>query len=197
MLLIRRFVISTLDKNQQNAKNNANSASFTRINNKIRAPEVRCLLPDGSQAGVMSLREALRRAQDYDLDLVEVSPNANPPVCRIMDYGKYKYEEGQRKKLAKKNQVKVVTKEIKFHANVDENDYQIKMRNIRSFIADGNKVKLTLQYRGRENAHRELGEEVMARVCREAAEFANIEQEPKLLGRAINALIGPKSQKAK
>lgn len=153
---------------------------------------MRCVMPDGSQAGILPTREALRRAADLGLDLVEISPNATPPVCRIMDYGKFKYEEGQKRKLARKNQVKIVVKEIKFHPNVDENDFQIKMRNIRSFIKDGNKVKLTLQYRGRENAHRELGEEVINRVCREAAEFAVIEQEPKLMGKMINALIGPK-----
>lgn len=169
-----------------------NKGTFTRINQMIRAPEVRCLLPDGAQAGIMSLRDALKLSEERGLDLVEISPNAEPPVCRIMDYGKFKYEEGQRKKQAKKSQSKSVIKEVKFHANVDENDYQIKLRNIRGFLADGDKVKLTLQFRGRENAHREIGDEVMKRVCLDLADVAVVEQEPRLLGRAINGLLGPK-----
>ena len=143
----------------------------------------------------MTLSEALRLAEQHGLDLVEITPNANPPVCRIMDFGKFKYEEGQKKKQAKKNQSKVVTKEIKFHANVDENDYQLKVRNIRSFLAEGNKIKLTLQFRGRENAHRELGHEVIDRVCRDVADVANVEQEPQLMGRSINGMLGPKQTK--
>ena len=143
----------------------------------------------------MTLSEALRLAEHHGLDLVEITPNANPPVCRIMDFGKFKYEEGQKKKQAKKNQSKVVTKEIKFHANVDENDYQLKIRNIRSFLAEGNKIKLTLQFRGRENAHRELGHEVIDRVCRDVADVANVEQEPQLMGRSINGMLGPKQTK--
>ena len=169
-----------------------NKGTFTRINQMIRAPEIRCLLPDGAQAGIMSLRDALKLSEERGLDLVEISPNAEPPVCRIMDYGKFKYEEGQRKKQAKKSQSKSVIKEVKFHANVDENDYQIKIRNIRGFLADGDKVKLTLQFRGRENAHREIGDEVMKRVCLDLADVAVVEQEPRLLGRAINGLLGPK-----
>ena len=169
-----------------------NKGTFTRINQMIRAPEIRCLLPDGAQAGIMSLRDALKLSEERGLDLVEISPNAEPPVCRIMDYGKFKYEEGQRKKQAKKSQSKSVIKEVKFHANVDENDYQIKLRNIRGFLADGDKVKLTLQFRGRENAHREIGDEVMKRVCQDLADVAVVEQEPRLLGRAINGLLGPK-----
>lgn len=169
-----------------------NKGPSTRINQMIRANEVRCLLPDGAQAGIMSLSDALKLSEERGLDLVEISPNAEPPVCRIMDYGKFKYEEGQRKKQAKKSQTKNVVKEVKFHANVDENDYRIKLRNIRSFLADGDKVKLTLQFRGRENAHREIGDEVMKRVCLDLADVAVVEQEPRLLGRAINGLLGPK-----
>lgn len=143
----------------------------------------------------MTLSEALRLAEHHGLDLVEITPNANPPVCRIMDFGKFKYEEGQKKKQARKNQSKVVTKEVKFHANVDENDYQLKIRNIRSFLAEGNKIKLTLQFRGRENAHRELGHEVIDRVCRDVADVANVEQEPLLMGRSITGMLGPKPTK--
>ena len=143
----------------------------------------------------METRDALRIAQDAHLDLVEVSPGADPPVCRIMDFGKYRYDEGQRKKQARKNQAKVVVKEVKFHANVDENDYQVKLRNIRGFLGEGCKIKLTLQYRGRENAHKELGDEVVARVIRDTADIAVVEQQPKLMGRSLSGMIGPKPAK--
>lgn len=140
----------------------------------------------------MSLSDALRLAEQAGLDLVEVNPNSDPPVCRVMDYGKFKYEEGQRKKVARKNQVKTVVKEVKFHANVDENDYQIKIRNIRSFLADGCKIKLTLQFRGRENAHKELGQEVMNRVCKDLEDVSTVEQDPRIMGRTISGMLGPK-----
>ena len=152
---------------------------------------MRCLRPDGSQIGVLPLGEALRLAEAAGMDLVEVNPNGAPPVCRIMDYGKFKYEEERKKKEARKNQTKVVTKEVKFHSNVDDNDYQVKLRNIKSFLADGDKVKLTLQFRGRENAHKELGEEVVARIKEDLKGIAVIEQEPKLMGRSITGLLGP------
>ncbi len=109
-----------------------------------------------------------------------------------MDYGKFKYEEGQRKKVARKSQSRTVTKEVKFHANVDVNDYQVKLRNIRGFLAEGNKIKLTLQFRGRENAHKELGEAVMKQVCVDLADVATVEQSPRLMGRSITGLLGPK-----
>ncbi len=146
-------------------------------------------------AGVMDTRDAQRLADAAHLDLVEISPNADPPVCRIMDFGKYRYDEGQRKKQARKNQAKVVVKEVKFHANVDENDYQVKLRNIRGFLGEGCKIKLTLQYRGRENAHKELGDEVVARVIRDTADIAVVEQAPKLMGRSLSGMIGPRPVK--
>ena len=152
---------------------------------------MRCLRPDGSQIGVISLTEALRLAGEVNLDLVEINPNVTPPVCRIMDFGKFKYEEERRKKEAKRNQSKTIIKEVKFHANVDENDYQVKLRNIKTFLAEGDKVKLTLQFRGRENAHREIGEDVIARIKEDVKGFATIEQEPKLMGRSITGLLGP------
>ena len=152
---------------------------------------MRCLRADGSQIGVISLNEALRLATDAGMDLVEVNPNGVPPVCRIMDYGKFKYEEDRRKKEAKKHQNKTVIKEVKFHANVDENDYQVKLRNIKSFLAEGDKVRITLQFRGRENVHKEIGEDVMVRLKEDIKGFGNIEQEPKLMGRTITGLIGP------
>ena len=152
---------------------------------------MRCLLPDGSQLGVVATRDALAKAQQMGLDLVEVSPNAQPPVCKIMDYGKWKYEEDRKKKEARKNQARTQLKEVKFHANTDVGDYQLKMRNIRSFLAEGNKVKLTLQFRGRENQHRELGEDMIARVLEMLQDECFVEQAPKTQGKIHGCLIGP------
>jgi len=149
-------------------------------------------MADGSMGGVMPTREALRKAMDLGLDLVEISPNADPPVCRIMDYGKFKYEEEQKKKQARKNQIRVEIKEIKFHVNTEENDYQVKLRSIRKFIGDGDKVKLTLQFRGRENAHKELGMDVLKRVIQDASDVAAVEQGTRQMGRNVFALLGPK-----
>lgn len=146
--------------------------------------------------GVMSIRDAQRLAQQAGLDLVEVSPNIEPPVCKIMDFGKFRYDEGMKRKQARKQQKQVI-KEIKFHANVDRHDLEVKMRRMREFIADGNKVKLTLAYRGRENAHKDLGYEVMQQVIKELEDVAVCEQQPKLLGKLLGCLLGPKSSKGK
>lgn len=147
--------------------------------------------------GIMQTREALYIAQKQGLDLVEMQPNAEPPVCRIMDYGKFKYDEGMKRKAARKQQQKQVVKEIKFHANVDRHDLEFKMKQMRSFIADGNKVKLTLAYRGRENAHKDLGIDVMKQVVEEMADVAICEQQPKVLGRLLGCLLAPKPTKGK
>lgn len=145
----------------------------------------------------MSKRDALYMAQKQGLDLVEMNPNAEPPVCRIMDYGKYRYDEGIKRKTARKQQQKQVVKEIKFHANVDRHDLEVKMKQMRGFIADGNKVKLTLAYRGRENAHKDLGIDVMKQVIEEMADVAICEQQPKVLGRLLGCLLSPKPTKGK
>ena len=145
--------------------------------------------------GVMQTRDAQRMAQDQGLDLVEVSPNAEPPVCKIMDFGKFRYDESMRRKEARKAQQKTQVKEVKFHANCEENDIQIKLRKIREFLSEGHKIKLTLQYRGRENAHKDLGFELINRVIKELEPVANCEQQPKLLGRILGALLAPRSQK--
>jgi translation initiation factor IF-3 len=141
--------------------------------------------------GVMPTRDAQRLADQRGLDLVEITPNANPPVCKIMDYGKFKYEESIKAKQARKAQKVQKVKEVKFHPGTDTNDFNYKLNQIRGFIADGCKVKLTLQYRGRENAHRELGEDVINRVLEELGDECFVEQAPKTLGRVLGALIGP------
>lgn len=145
----------------------------------------------------MPTRDALYLAQKQGLDLVEMAPNAEPPVCRIMDYGKFRYDEGMKRKAARKQQQKQVVKEIKFHANVDRHDLEVKMRQMRGFIADGNKVKLTLAYRGRENAHKDLGIEVMQQVIEEMADVTICEQQPKVLGKLLGCLLAPKPTKGR
>jgi len=143
----------------------------------------------------MATRDAQRLAEQQGLDLVEISPNADPPVCKIMDFGKFRYEESIKRKQARKAQIRQQIKEVKFHASVDEHDLQTKMRHIREFLAEGDKVKLTLQYRGRENAHKELGMEVVTRVIKELEPIAIVEQHPRLLGRLLGCLLAPRPLK--
>ena len=145
----------------------------------------------GKMLGVMATRDAQRMAEEKGLDLVEITPNAVPPVCKIMDYGKFKYEESIKAKQARKAQKVQKVKEIKFHPGTDTNDFNYKINQIRGFLKEGCKVKLTLQFRGRENAHRELGEDVINRVLEELKDECFIEQAPKTLGRVHGALIGP------
>ena len=166
-------------------------ASFTRVNFKIRAPQVRVLDSNGNMVGVMSTGQAQRMADSQGLDLVEITPNATPPVCKIMDYGKFRYEESIKAKKARKSQKTQQVKEVKFHPGTDVADYTHKLKQIRGFLADGNKVKLTLQFRGRENAHKELGESMIERVLQDLAGECTVEQAPKTLGRVHSGLIGP------
>jgi translation initiation factor IF-3 len=143
--------------------------------------------------GIMSTRDALTHAQQAGLDLVEISPNADPPVCRIMDFGKYRYEEARKEKLARKHQHGHAVKEIKFHANTAEHDYQTKVKHIKEFLQKGHKVKVTLTFRGRENAHKELGFEVMNRVIKDCESLSMVDMTPRILGRSIIAMVGPRS----
>ena len=145
--------------------------------------------------GVMTTRDAQRLAEQQGLDLVEISPNADPPVCKIMDFGKFRYEESIKRKQARKSQIRQQIKEVKFHASVDEHDLQTKLRHIREFLAEGDKVKVTLQYRGRENAHKELGMEVVTRVIKELDPISIVEQQPRLLGRLLGCLLAPRPVK--
>jgi translation initiation factor IF-3 len=163
-----------------------------RINGAIRAPQVRCIDPDGNQLGILDTREALTKAEDFGLDLVEVQPNAQPPVCKILDYGKFKYEAQKRANEARKKQKTIDVKEIKFRPNIDEHDYQVKMRNMTKFLNGGDKVKATLRFRGREMAHQELGANVLARVREETEELAKVEAMPKLEGRQMVMVLAPR-----
>lgn len=150
---------------------------------------------NGDMLGVMTTRDAQRLADQQGLDLVEVSPNAEPPVCKIMDYGKFRYEESIKRKQARKNQKTTQIKEVKFHASVDTNDLGHKLRQIKEFLAEGHKVKVTLQYRGRENAHKELGMEVVQKVIEECASCAMVEQSPKLIGRTLGCMLSARPAK--
>ncbi|MEX1107352.1 MAG: translation initiation factor IF-3 [Dongiaceae bacterium] len=163
-----------------------------RINHEINAREVRLVGADGAMLGVVPIRDAIAQAEDAGLDLVEVSPNAAPPVCKILDFGKFKYEERKRKHDARKKQRIIEVKEIKMRPGIDIHDYQVKMRSIQRFIEEGDKVKVTMRFRGREMAHQELGLKVLDRVRGDMEERAKVEQLPRLEGRQMIMIMAPK-----
>lgn len=151
--------------------------------------------PEGNQLGVVPLDEAKRVAYEAQLDLVEISPNAEPPVCRVMDYGKYRFEQSKKQQAAKKKQKQIQVKEIKFRPGTGEGDYQVKLRNLVRFLNDGDKTKVTVRFRGREMAHRDLGMELLQRVEKDLEEYATVEQHPKLEGRQMVMTLAPKKKK--
>ena len=163
----------------------------TRINERIRVPEVRVIGDDGTQIGVMRTDEALRYAQERDLDLVEVAPEARPPVCRVLDYSKYKYEQSQKQKAARKHQQQITIREIKFRPKIAEQDYATKKRHVERFLKHKDKVKITIMFRGREVTHPERGQMILDRLAEELTELAIIEQRPNLDGRNMTMLLGP------
>lgn len=165
--------------------------SGPRVNGAITSSTVRCIDENGEQLGIISAEEAMSRADAVGLDLVEVQPNVDPPVCKILDYGKYKYEAQKRANEARKKQKIVDVKEIKLRPNIDEHDYQVKMKNVRKFIDAGDKVKVTLRFRGREMAHQELGAKVLARVREEMDELTKVEALPKMEGRQMVMVLAP------
>lgn len=162
------------------------------MNHDITVDKIRCIDPEGEMLGVMTVQDGIRRAEDFGLDLVEVSPNADPPVCKILDYGKYKYEAQKKKNEAKKKQKVIEIKEIKLRPNIDEHDFQVKMKNVRKFITEGDKVKVTMRFRGREMAHQDLGMDVLNRVRDEMEEAAKVESYPKMEGRQMIMVIAPR-----
>ncbi|TVY09734.1 translation initiation factor IF-3 [Paenibacillus cremeus] len=164
------------------------------INDEIRAREVRLIGADGEQLGIKPIREAQQIAQDLNLDLVNVAPTAKPPVCRIMDYGKYRYEMQKKEKEARKNQKIVELKEIRLSATIDEHDFQTKLRNVQKFLSEGDKVKLSVRFRGREIAHAEIGQRQLERMATEVEELCVIERKPKLEGRSMIMILSPKQQ---
>lgn len=164
-----------------------------QINDEIRAREVRLVGPESEQLGIKPIREALQMAIEMNLDLVNVAPTAKPPVCRIMDYGKFRYEQQKKEKEARKNQKVIDIKEVWFRANIDEHDYQTKFRNVVKFLGEGDKVKASVRFRGREIAHADLGKKILDRLQKEVAEICNVERAPKLEGRSMIMILAPKS----
>ncbi|MEN8690775.1 MAG: translation initiation factor IF-3 [Desulfobacterales bacterium] len=164
----------------------------TNINQFIRAKEVRVIDPEGKQVGVVSITEALKSAAEFGLDLVEISPNANPPVCKIMDYGRYKYEQTKKKQEAKKKQTTFQLKEIKVRPNTDDHDLQVKIGYIKKFIDKKDKVKVTVMFRGREITLSQLGRDMLAKIAEETADVAVVEQYPKFEGRTLMMVLSPR-----
>ena len=158
----------------------------------ITSPQVRLVDENGEQVGVVPVADALRRAETAGLDLMEVSPNADPPVCKIIDYGRFRYEAQKKKNEARKKQKVIEVKEIKMRPNIDTHDYEVKMRSIHRFIGEGDKVKVTMRFRGREMVHQELGKQVLDRVREEMEETAKVEQFPKLEGRQMTMVMAPR-----
>ncbi len=166
-----------------------------RLNEEINVPEIRLIGEEGEQLGVMSARQAMHLAEEAGLDLVEIAPLAKPPVCRIMDYGKFKYQEAKRAHEAKLKQKQVQVKEIKLRPGTDENDYQIKLRNMTRFLEEEDKVKVTLRFRGREMAHQEFGMRQLERIKADLEEYGQVEQMPKMEGRQMVMIIAPMKKK--
>lgn len=165
------------------------------INENIAAREVRLIGADGQQVGIVPIAEALSAAVEASLDLVEISPDADPPVCKIMDYGKHLFEKKKQAAVAKKNQKQVQVKEIKFRPGTEEGDYQVKLRNLKRFLEDGDKAKVSLRFRGREMAHQELGMELLKRVEEDLADYGTVEQYAKMEGRQLTMVLGPTKKK--
>ncbi|MBP2116846.1 translation initiation factor IF-3 [Cohnella lubricantis] len=164
-----------------------------QINEEIRAKEVRLVGPNGEQIGITPFREAMQMAIDANMDLVNVAPQAKPPVCRIMDYGKFRYEQQKKEKEARKNQKIVDLKEVWFRSNIEEHDYQVKFRNVVKFLSEGDKVKCSVRFRGREIAHANIGLKILERVAKEVGDICVVERVPKLEGRSMIMILAPKS----
>jgi translation initiation factor IF-3 len=162
-----------------------------RINRAIRVKEVRVIDPEGKQLGILPIFEALRVASSFDLDLVEVSPKSEPPVCRIMDYGKFKYQQQKKAHDAKKKQAVIHLKEVKMRPKTEEHDFQFKLRHIERFLKEGNKIKITVVFRGRELSHPDLGRNMISRVVEGTKEIGKVEQEPKFEGRNYVMVLAP------
>ena len=163
-----------------------------RINEQIRVPEVRLIGADGQQVGVMPTKEALAQAAEAHLDLVEVAPQASPPVCRIMDYGKFKYQQSKKQQEARRKATTIQVKEIKVRPKIEEHDMGFKLKNTRRFLSDGDKVKISVIFRGREIAHTDRGFRILAQMAEALADVGNVEQNPKLEGRNLSMIVSPK-----
>nr|WP_230425773.1 translation initiation factor IF-3 [Spartinivicinus ruber] len=176
-------------------RDNRREKRANRINDEIRAKQVRLIGADGDQVGIVDLSDALAKAKEATLDLVEINSSAEPPVCKVMDYGKHLFELKKQKAAAKKKQKQTQVKEIKFRPGTEEGDYQVKLRNLIRFLTEGNKAKVSLRYRGREMAHQELGLELLKRVEADLEEFGTVEQYPKMEGRQLIMVLAPKKKR--
>jgi len=165
------------------------------MNDEITVREVRVTGVDGEQLGIMPTAQALELAAEAEMDLVEISPQAKPPVCRIMDYGKFQFEQNKKKQAAKKKQKQIQVKEVKFRPGTEEADYQVKLRNLTRFLENGDKAKVTLRFRGREMAHQDLGRQLLKRVEQDLIELGTVEQFPKMEGRQMVMVMAPKKKK--
>lgn len=166
-----------------------------QINEEIRDKEVRLISATGEQLGIMSVADALNQAAELDLDLVKISPNAVPPVCKLMDYGKFRFEQTKRDKVAKKNQHIVEIKEVRMSPGIDVNDFNVKLRNAQKFLNEGNRVKVTVRFRGREMAHTDIGRRLLLKFAEDCSELAAMDKEPKQEGRHMNMFLSPKVTK--
>ena len=164
------------------------------MNDEIDVREVRLIGADGEQIGIISTYDALAKAEALEMDLVEIAPDSKPPVCRLMNYGKFLFDKKKEKQVAKKKQKQVQIKEIKFRPGTDDGDYQVKLRNLVRFLEDGDKAKITMRFRGREHAHRELGLEFLRRIENDLAEHGSVEQQPLMEGRQMVMLMAPKKK---
>lgn len=166
-----------------------------QLNEDIRDSEIRLIGSNGEQLGIMSAAAAQRIADEQGLDLVKISPQATPPVCKLLDYGKYRFEQGKREKEAKKNQHVVEIKEVRMSPGIDVGDFNTKLKNAQKFVSDGNRVKVSVRFRGREMAHTEIGRDLLVRFAAECAEVATLDKEPKLEGRNMSIFLSPKTGK--
>ena len=168
-----------------------------QLNDEIRDKEVRVISETGEQLGIMSSEEALHIAEERDMDLVKIAPGSNPPVCKIMDYGKYRFEQSKREKEAKKNQHVIEVKEIRMSPSIGENDFNTKLKNGQKFLAGGDRLKVTVRFRGREMAHTNIGEQLLRDFAAKCADLANLDKQPKLEGRNMSIFLSPKPQNKK
>ena len=192
-MLLLNFYIFIRIENIARRPHNAPPSRETgpRVNDAILSQELRLIGAEGQNVGVVTPVRALELAEDAGLDLVEISPNANPPVCKIMDFGKYKYEQQKRESEARKKQKVIDVKEIKFRPGTDTHDYEVKMRNVYKFLENGDKVKITLRFRGREMAHLNLGRELLERISEDVEEHGKVENMPEMEGRQMTMMVGP------
>ncbi|MFH1395414.1 MAG: translation initiation factor IF-3 [Candidatus Omnitrophota bacterium] len=180
------------DYSYKNSKSSRGQETV-RVNTRIRVPKVRLVDDEGNQMGVVEIEDAIQKAQDKGLDLVEVAPNSSPPVCRIMDYSKYKYEQKKKQKLAKKKQHVTHIKEVRFKPKIEEHDYQVKIKHIKEFLENKDKVRISLRFRGRENAHKEFGLDLLNRITVDLAALGEPETPPKTMGKTMMVTIVPKA----